>query len=60
VLVVGRPHVTLVLALFLLIAWIVAVAVLKVAGAFIHLLLVLALVVFVLHAVRRTRRPTSS
>jgi uncharacterized protein DUF5670 len=56
----GRPLVTLVLALFLLIAWIVAVAVLKVAGAFIHLLLIVALVAFVFHALRRTRRPTSS
>jgi len=51
--------VTLVFALFLLIAWIVAVAVLKVAGAFIHLLLIVALVAFVFHALRRTRRPTS-
>ncbi len=50
---------TLLLALFLLIAWIVAVAVLKVAGAFIHLLLIVALAAFVIHALRRSRRPAA-
>jgi hypothetical protein len=52
--------VTLVFALFLLVAWIVAVAVLKVAGAFIHLLLLVALVAFIVHLLRRARRQTSS
>jgi Family of unknown function (DUF5670) len=51
--------VTLVFALFLLVAWIVAVTVLKVAGAFIHLLLIVALAAFVIHALRRSRRPTA-
>ena len=51
---------TLVLGLFLLIAWIVAVAVLKVAGAFIHLLLIVALVALAVHGLRRTRSSTSS
>ena len=50
---------TLVFALFLLVAWIVAVTLLKVAGAFIHLLLIVALAAFVIHALRRSRRPTA-
>jgi uncharacterized protein DUF5670 len=51
--------VTLLFALFLFVAWIVAVAVLKVAGAFIHLLLIVALAAFVIHSLRRARRPTA-
>lgn len=47
------------LALVLLLAWIVAGLIFKVAGAVIHLLLIAAVILAIVGLIQRTRRPTT-